>query len=528
VNKANDATGRLYFGDSDSETAAALIYYHGANAMAFQANAGERMRITSTEVSLGEDLIFSQATPEIRGGDADGELFIAPSTTNALGGNVVLYSQSHASKANDIEFRATAATELGYDDSASTWNFAANTIRTTGGLTVGLNAAPNYVAQFHSAASHGLIQLTNAATGSAGGDGSYIGVINTSTTLRVWNQEAAPIWIGSDSGYAIFTNGAATFAGDINFSQATPEILGGDADGELFIGPSTTSGLGGNLVLYSQSHASKANDIEFRSGGTVETYYDDSGSTWDFAANRLLTTGNVTAAAGTFSSHVTLNSATPTLYVGSSAVSTGAAFTKIGAGRTGSGISYLDLIGDATYTDYGTRLYRDSASGANSYSALQHRGTGAFLIQTIEAAPIDFYTTNALRLTISAAGGADFNNNEASQITLKDYAEKVNVIGGSGGGTQDFNLTLGNVASVTVDTSANTFTFSNPSASGTTCSLTLIITNGASQTLNWPSSVDWAGGTAPTLTASGVDVLTFLTIDGGTIWYGFVGGLAMA
>jgi hypothetical protein len=48
----------------------------------------------------------------------------------------------------------------------------------------------------------------------------------------------------------------------------------------------------------------------------------------------------------------------------------------------------------------------------------------------------------------------------------------------------------------------------------------LILTNGGSQTVNFPSSVDWEGGTAPTLTASGVDILVFLTVDAGTIWHG--------
>ena len=110
---------------------------------------------------------------------------------------------------------------------------------------------------------------------------------------------------------------------------------------------------------------------------------------------------------------------------------------------------------------------------------------------------------------------------------IKDYGETVNAIGSIGGGTQDIDLTLGNVVSGTVDTSTTTFTFSNPSASGTNCSFTLYLTNGASQTVNWPASVDWAGGTAPTLTASGVDILTFTTLDGGTIWYGFAAGLDM-
>src|SRR5438552_937503 len=47
-----------------------------------------------------------------------------------------------------------------------------------------------------------------------------------------------------------------------------------------------------------------------------------------------------------------------------------------------------------------------------------------------------------------------------------------------------------------------------------------------SRLVTWPGSVVWQGGTAPTLaTAAGsVDVLTFFTLDGGTVWYGFHAG----
>ena len=119
------------------------------------------------------------------------------------------------------------------------------------------------------------------------------------------------------------------------------------------------------------------------------------------------------------------------------------------------------------------------------------------------------------------------NDNLVETPEIKDYAETVNVIGSIGGGTQDIDITAGNVVTGTVDTSTTTFTFSNPSASGKGCSFTLILTNGGSQTVNWPGAVDWAGGTAPTLTTSGVDVLTFMTVDAGTIWYGVAAGLDM-
>tara|TARA_Y100001951_G_scaffold5457_1_gene3481 strand:- start:43 stop:609 length:567 start_codon:yes stop_codon:yes gene_type:complete len=109
-----------------------------------------------------------------------------------------------------------------------------------------------------------------------------------------------------------------------------------------------------------------------------------------------------------------------------------------------------------------------------------------------------------------------------TDVVLKDYGETTNAIGGTGGGTQDIDLTLGNSVTATVDTSTNTFTFSNPTASDELCSFILFLTNGGSQTVNWPGTVDWEGGTAPTLTASGVDVIAFSTINAGTLWHGFV------
>ena len=126
------------------------------------------------------------------------------------------------------------------------------------------------------------------------------------------------------------------------------------------------------------------------------------------------------------------------------------------------------------------------------------------------------------------SGETIFADQLVTRPEIKDYAESVNAIGATGGGTQDIDLTLGNVVTATVDTSANTFTFSNPPATGKCGSFTLILTNGGSQTVNWPGAVDWAGGTAPTLTTAGIDVITFTTIDAGTIWYGFAAGLAMA
>ncbi|MCP4108319.1 MAG: hypothetical protein GY749_22715 [Desulfobacteraceae bacterium] len=122
----------------------------------------------------------------------------------------------------------------------------------------------------------------------------------------------------------------------------------------------------------------------------------------------------------------------------------------------------------------------------------------------------------------------DGGDNTLKKINLLDYGEVTNTIGSIGGGTQDIDLENGNFVVATVDTSTTTFTFSNPTASDKGCSFTLVLTNGGSQAVNWPASVDWAGGTAPPLTTSGVCVLEFFTVDGGTIWNGFLAGLDMS
>ena len=128
---------------------------------------------------------------------------------------------------------------------------------------------------------------------------------------------------------------------------------------------------------------------------------------------------------------------------------------------------------------------------------------------------------------MTLGGGIACADEEISRPKFKDYAETINALGDLGGGTDAIDYTAGNVVSATVSTSTQTFTFTNPPANGIAGSFTLFLTNGGSQTVNWPGSVDWAGGSAPSLTSSGVDVLTFTTLDAGTIWYGFAAGLDM-
>lgn len=87
----------------------------------------------------------------------------------------------------------------------------------------------------------------------------------------------------------------------------------------------------------------------------------------------------------------------------------------------------------------------------------------------------------------------------------------------------DIDLSQANLFSKTIS-GTTTFTVSNIPATGMTATFILDLTNGGSATINWWSGVKWAGGTAPTLTSSGRDVLGFFTYDGGTTWTGLVLG----
>lgn len=72
----------------------------------------------------------------------------------------------------------------------------------------------------------------------------------------------------------------------------------------------------------------------------------------------------------------------------------------------------------------------------------------------------------------------------------------------------------------TLAAGANTFTFSN--ASDGMC--IIVVVTGAASTLTWPT-VKWAAGAAPTQSASGIDVYTFVKV-GSTIYGSVVQAMA--
>ena len=167
------------------------------------------------------------------------------------------------------------------------------------------------------------------------------------------------------------------------------------------------------------------------------------------------------------------------------------------------------------------------AAGNLNYAGTAVTATGAELNKlsgvTATATEINYLDITTLGtsqaskvVTADANGVVKFDNGiqeESTAITSSSNAATLNL--------QD-----GTVFTHTLSENV-TYTFSNPAASGYASGFTLKVTQDSSaRTITWPGSVDWAAATAPTLsTGSGdVDVFVFLTVDGGTIYYGFTAG----
>jgi len=193
----------------------------------------------------------------------------------------------------------------------------------------------------------------------------------------------------------------------------------------------------------------------------------------------------------------------------------------IADGGTGAGTASTAFDALSPMTTIGDLIY-GGASGTGT--RLAAGATTEILVGGGAAAPV-WTTATGTGAPVRAgsptlSGTILCSDGTIQRANFLDCGVITQALGDLGGGTDDIDLESGNSVSATVSTGAETFTFSNPTASDELCGFSLQLTNGGSQTVNWPASVDWEDGTAPTLTASGVDWLAFWTIDGGTTWHG--------
>lgn len=107
------------------------------------------------------------------------------------------------------------------------------------------------------------------------------------------------------------------------------------------------------------------------------------------------------------------------------------------------------------------------------------------------------------------------------------FDEAVTAVTISGTNVLNIDATVASVFTVTLDNAITTYNVTLPTSSRS-ITLTFLFTNtsGSSHTINWPSNTKWPGGTSPTMTTiqNATDIISLSTVDGGTSWYGFLGG----
>lgn len=244
-------------------------------------------------------------------------------------------------------------------------------------------------------------------------------------------------------------------------------------------------------------------------------------------------TGTVTNVSGDGATiDVANGTTTPTVSIRTSYIGQGS-ITTVGALATGSLASGFTPVtvplggtGKNTFTAYSLVCAGTTSTG--TFQNVVGVGTTGQLLVSAGAAALPAWTSlSSANIAVTNATNS-FGFNEQYQMKINDYSETVNAIGSVGGGTLTINLTLGNVVTATATANITTVTLSNVPVTGTCSSFSLVATNFGAFTITWPASFKWPSGTAPALTAAGVDILVFFTVDGGTTWYGMLSGNAFA
>lgn len=120
-------------------------------------------------------------------------------------------------------------------------------------------------------------------------------------------------------------------------------------------------------------------------------------------------------------------------------------------------------------------------------------------------------TDNKAAAALPMAGGAMTGRADLKTAT---YAR---VDKGSINGAQSLDLSAAQAFTATA-TGAITWSVANLPAGTWAFGFSLKLTNGGTGAQTWPTGTVWQGGTAPTLTAAGTDLIVFITYDGGTTW----------
>ena len=480
-------------------------------------NASIATTIAANSVALGTDTTGDYVSTITSGnyltGGVTGEGSTPTLNVDATPNNTASKVVARDASGNFSAGTITAALS-GNASTASTLATARN-IAVTGAVTGNANFdGSGNISISTTATSDPTITLTGAVTGS--GTMTNLGNVSIATTATA---DPTLTLSGDASGSATFTNlGNATLS--VTVADDSHNHVISNVDGlQTTLDNKVQKGVGYEWT------ATGGNALSFRSNDTLET------STSDLAAIEIYQDTSGADAfmqfhiAGDFGAYFGLKGDINDFAVGG--WSMGNNYYRVWhAGNDGSG-SGLDadtvdgiqassfLRSDAADTMTGNLTLNGTLSlGANVINDVEDIYLRDKLFHDGDTDTYLGFDTNQINLVTGNSTSASFNSSGIF-ITDGSLAEDYDALSGT---TPTCNVDNGGMFSLTM-TGNTTFTFSG-AASGYIQGFVLQLTGNGS-TVTYPSSVDWAGGTAPDAPASGeTDILVFITRDGGTTWYG--------
>jgi hypothetical protein len=425
-----------------------------------------------------------------------------------------------------------------------TWQtFSGVTSVAFSGGTTGLTTSGGPVTSTGTITLAGTLAVSNGGTGSATAAGART---NLSAAASGANSDITSL--SNVTSISPPTANSILIEGGINISSngtaGSVVIRGGNATG----GGVTT---GGNVTLQAGDSSSYPGYVSIQTRGATGQMterlriYGSSGA-WSV--------GSTGAEYGTSGQVLTSNGgAAPTWQTISAVTSINVSGGTTGLTTSGGPVTStgtVTLAGTLAATNGGTGqsswttgdlLY---ASGANTLSKLSI-GTANQVLTVVSGVPTwataaggggssDASTLTGSTLASNVVNSSLTSVGTLSSLTLSgaltfgtNYTEtRTSVTAAS---STALNCSLGNIFSITMSASISTLSFSNVPATGRAYTMTLFVNQDATgnRTISWPAAVRWSGGTSPTLTttANKTDIITLVTHDGGTNWYGFVAGL---
>ena len=414
LSTANTGTSTFFFGDTDNFQSGLIQYSHtsdslisrSAGVMTFQTGgANERMRITNSgNVGIGTTapgtkleistsgvatLRINDSSSTTRRVDLSNSGGIALLTARNGATNTGFYVQGGVDSSKYVRFQENLTQFFTSDTErmriTSSGNVGIGTASPSSLLNIYINSLSDreaLVLNSNGGVLNGAsidIQRSNVSMGKI--DADYFEGMRFYVTDGAGAAATERMRIDSSGNVGI---GTASPVVPLHISSATPAIRLTDTDDNS--DSQVGAAAGGLLVLDA--------DISNEAAGTAILFRVDGGS----EKMRITSSGNVGIGRTSPTNKLEVDGAAA-LY----AASTETRNFEVGYGRTGNGYSYVDLIGDATYTDYGLRIVRNNG-GANTASEIIHRGTGSLAFNSQDAGVILLKTSNAERMRIDSSG----------------------------------------------------------------------------------------------------------------------------